>query len=80
MVPTDADIKLKVGVRTYRLAYHPCVGEFLFGRRTYALRKKLLAPDTPARAPPRPRERPRVKERARPRATPPAKKRRAARR
>ncbi|MFH2005789.1 MAG: hypothetical protein ABI333_04290 [bacterium] len=66
LLPKDAKITVRVGDDRFVLAYHPCVGEFLFGRLTYKLRGQLLSPaPTPApRARPRERARPEPRRRA----------------
>ncbi len=70
VIPTTAHITVKSGQREAELAYHPCLGELLFGRRTYLLRRMVLAPMPRVRARPRPRPRPRTRPRATPRPDP----------
>lgn len=44
VIPATAYITMESGKRKLEVAYHPCLGELLFGRRTYRLRRLLLAP------------------------------------
>jgi hypothetical protein len=68
VIPTTAHITLAAGKRVVEVAYHPCLGELLFGRRTYALRRLVLS--GPPRTPTRPRAVPRPDPRAAPRPDP----------
>ena len=65
VIPTTATITMASGKNKVEIAYHPCVGELLFGRQTYRLRRLVLSP-----APPPRRIRPRPVPRAQPRARP----------
>jgi hypothetical protein len=72
VIPTTARITLAVGKQVVEAAYHPCLGELLFGRRTYALRRLILSgpPRAPRRARVAPRPDPRVAPRPDPRVVP----------
>lgn len=71
LIPTTATITMASGKNRVQVAYHPCVGELLFGRQTYRLRRRLLSPaPPPRRRRPRPRVQPRVQQRPRTRAQP----------
>ena len=56
LIPTTAHITMASGEQKVEVAYHPCLGELIFGRRTYRMRRLVLAP--PRRATPRPAPRP----------------------
>lgn len=67
LIPTTAVTTMASGKRMVEVVYHPCVGELLFGRETYRLRRVLLAPTPHRRARPLPRPTPRAKPRPDPR-------------
>jgi hypothetical protein len=70
VIPTTAQITLESGKRRAEIAYHPCLGELLFGRRTYLLRRMVLAPMPRVRVRPRPDPRPDPRPRVAPRPDP----------
>ncbi len=74
IIPTTATIIMEAGEQKVQVSYHPCLGELLFGHRTYKLRRLILhpvkGPRTRAIPVVRPAPKPRLRPVPRPRVRP----------